>query len=38
MEYYRTLNTNGFDVVPDIETMRRVEAAYKEKFNEDIFN
>lgn len=24
MEYYRTLNTNGFDVVPDIETMRRV--------------
>lgn len=38
MEYFRTLNTNGFDPVPDIGTMRRVAAAYKEKYNEEAFN
>ncbi|KAB8264868.1 hypothetical protein BDV32DRAFT_61776 [Aspergillus pseudonomiae] len=37
MEYYRTLNINGFDVVPDHETMQRVSAAYKAKYNEEIF-
>ncbi|KAB8077334.1 hypothetical protein BDV29DRAFT_62211 [Aspergillus leporis] len=37
MEYYRTLNINGFDVVPDLETMQRVSAAYKAKYDEDIF-
>lgn len=37
MEYYRTLNINGFDVVPNIETMKRISAAYKAKYEEDVF-
>ncbi|KAF5858145.1 hypothetical protein ETB97_004749 [Aspergillus alliaceus] len=37
MEYYRTLNINGFDVVPNIETMKRISAAYKAKYKEDVF-
>lgn len=38
MGYYRTLNANGFDPVPDERTLLRVAAAYKEKYNEDIFS
>ncbi|KAE8146058.1 hypothetical protein BDV25DRAFT_144078 [Aspergillus avenaceus] len=37
MEYYRTLNINGFDVVPSPEAMLRVAAAYRARYNEDIF-
>lgn len=37
MEYYRTLNVNGFDIEPDVQTMKRVAAAYKTQYNEDIF-
>ena len=38
MEYYRAQNVNGFDVMPDYSTMRRVAAAYKDKYGEEIFN
>ena len=38
MEYYRSHNVNGFDVMPDYSTMRRVAAAYREKYGEDIFH
>lgn len=37
LEYYRTLNINGFDVLPDYETMQRVADEYKAKYDEDIF-
>ncbi|RMJ24661.1 hypothetical protein PHISP_04466 [Aspergillus sp. HF37] len=37
MEYYRTLNVNGFDIVPSVETMKRVAAVYKTQYNDDIF-
>ncbi|KAK2793312.1 hypothetical protein FQN50_010009 [Emmonsiellopsis sp. PD_5] len=36
-EHIRTLNVNGFDVVPDKKTMDRIAAAYCEKYNEDVF-
>ncbi|GLA92461.1 hypothetical protein AtubIFM57143_007985 [Aspergillus tubingensis] len=36
-EYCRTLNKNGFDVMPDVETMNCVAAAYKATYGEDAF-
>lgn len=36
-EYIRGLNVNSFDVIPDSATMDFVAAAYREKFNEEIF-
>ena len=37
MEYYRQLNVNGFDVLPDHYTMHAIALAYKAKYGEDIF-
>ncbi|KAK2739765.1 hypothetical protein FQN57_006462 [Myotisia sp. PD_48] len=36
-EYIRTLNINGFDMVPDTFTMDLVERAYRAKYGEEIF-
>ncbi|KAL1855014.1 hypothetical protein Plec18170_004427 [Paecilomyces lecythidis] len=36
-ESIRTMNVNGFDVLPDHETMQRVAREYRHKYNEDIF-
>ncbi|PGH19381.1 hypothetical protein AJ80_04022 [Polytolypa hystricis UAMH7299] len=36
-EHIRTLNLNGFDVVPDDQTMDTIETAYRDSYNEDIF-
>lgn len=38
LEKVRTMNMNGFDVIPDHRTMERVADAYRQKYNEDIFN
>ncbi|KAJ5106149.1 hypothetical protein N7456_002824 [Penicillium angulare] len=37
LEEIRTMNTNGFDVIPDHTTMQRVADAYRRNYNEDIF-
>lgn len=37
MEYHRTMNRNGFDVLPGVQTMQRVAAAYQAEYNEEIF-
>ncbi|KAK2811279.1 hypothetical protein FQN49_008471 [Arthroderma sp. PD_2] len=37
-EYIRTLNVNNFDILPDDRTMAVIAAAYREKFDEEIFN
>lgn len=37
MEYYRTLNMNGFDLEPKVHHMERVAAHYKEMYNEELF-
>ncbi|PGH16865.1 hypothetical protein AJ79_01509 [Helicocarpus griseus UAMH5409] len=36
-EYIRTLNSNSFDIVPTNETMEQVAAAFRRKYQEDIF-
>jgi hypothetical protein len=36
-KYIQRLNMNGFDVLPDHETMQRVAREYRLKYNEDIF-
>ncbi|GAD96275.1 hypothetical protein PVAR5_4925 [Paecilomyces variotii No. 5] len=36
-ESIRTMNVNGFDVLPNYETMQRVAREYRHKYNEDIF-
>ncbi|KAL3464492.1 hypothetical protein BJX64DRAFT_91810 [Aspergillus heterothallicus] len=36
-DFIRTMNLNGFDVVPDHGTMQQVADEYRRKFNEDIF-
>ncbi|KAK2747149.1 hypothetical protein FQN57_002406 [Myotisia sp. PD_48] len=36
-EEIRTLNLNGFDVLPDQHTMSAIAAAYREKYGEEIF-
>lgn len=36
-EYIRTLNMNGFDVVPDDHTMNRVAAEYQSVYGEEAF-
>jgi hypothetical protein len=37
LESIRTMNMNGFDVIPDYKTMQRVADAYRHKYNEEIF-
>ncbi|KAJ6167367.1 hypothetical protein N7497_000210 [Penicillium chrysogenum] len=37
LESIRTMNMNGYDVVPDYKTMQRVADAYRQKYNEEIF-
>ncbi|KAJ5923692.1 hypothetical protein N7454_008937 [Penicillium verhagenii] len=37
-ESVRTMNINGFDVIPDDRTMRQVADEYRNKYNEDIFS
>ncbi|RDW76832.1 uncharacterized protein DSM5745_06824 [Aspergillus mulundensis] len=37
LEVIRTMNLNGFDVLPDHGTMQRVAEAYCQQYNEDIF-
>ncbi|KAL1952702.1 hypothetical protein VTO42DRAFT_4424 [Malbranchea cinnamomea] len=36
-EYNRTLNINGFDVLPDDKTLDAIAAAYRDKYEEEIF-
>lgn len=36
-EYIRTLNMNGFDVVPDDATMNRVAAVYRRVYGDEVF-
>lgn len=36
-EHIRNLNVNTFDVLPDFATMDRVAAAYRKKYNEEVF-
>ncbi|KAK2808493.1 hypothetical protein FQN50_004702 [Emmonsiellopsis sp. PD_5] len=36
-EYIRSLNANGFDVVPSGEAMDSIAATYREKYHEEIF-
>lgn len=36
-EWIRTMNTNGFDILPNDETMRRVAREYRRKYHEDVF-
>ncbi|KAJ5647041.1 hypothetical protein N7490_003413 [Penicillium lividum] len=38
MESIRTMNSNGFDALPDDWTMRRVASEYRKKYGEDIFH
>ncbi len=38
MEYFRNLNMNGFDRVPERHHMELVAANYQEKYNEDLFS
>lgn len=38
MEYYRTLNTNGFDREPGPRHMATIAAKYRSKYNEDLFS
>ncbi|KAJ5416493.1 uncharacterized protein N7487_000043 [Penicillium crustosum] len=37
LETIRTMNVNGFDVIPDHRTMHQVADAYRREYNEDIF-
>ncbi|CRL27977.1 unnamed protein product [Penicillium camemberti] len=37
LETIRTMNVNGFDVIPDHRTMHQVAEAYRREYNEDIF-
>jgi hypothetical protein len=37
LESIRTMNMNGFDVIPDYKTMQQVADAYRPKYNEEIF-
>ncbi|KAL4783849.1 hypothetical protein BJX76DRAFT_243332 [Aspergillus varians] len=38
LESIRTMNTNGFDICPDIATMHRVAAEYSRHYHEEIFH
>ena len=37
LETIRTMNMNGFDLIPDHKTMQQVADAYRHKYNGDIF-
>lgn len=37
LETIRTMNINGFDVIPDHNTMRQVADAYRREYNEEVF-
>ena len=37
LETVRTMNMNGFDVIPDYRTMQQIAEAYLREHNEEIF-
>lgn len=37
LETIRTMNMNGFDLIPDYKTMQQVADAYRHKYNEEVF-
>jgi len=37
MEYFRNLNMNGFDLVPELHYMEKIGAEYRDMYDEDLF-
>jgi hypothetical protein len=38
MEYFRNLNMNGFDLVPDIDQMKKIAATYRDIYEQELFS
>ncbi|CAL3970764.1 hypothetical protein PZA11_007197 [Diplocarpon coronariae] len=38
MEHYRNLNTNGFDIMPEVGQMEKIAANYQDLYKQDLFH